>query len=287
MSKALEVVAPGPLATVQDLGRSGFAHLGVPRSGAADRSSLRLANRLVGNPESSACIESTLGGLRLRAVGDVVVAVTGAIVTVSRNGVPCGANAAVGLRDGDELSVGTTTFGLRNYVAVRGGINVAPVLGSRSTDTLSTIGPSPLSVGSRLDVGADAGDWPIVGEAPSDDRIPRIVDIDCDDGPRVDRLADVGALYATEWTVDTSSNRVGVRLNAAGPPVALRTDVGELASEGIAHGSVQVPPSGQPVIFLADHPVTGGYPVVAVVTAAGLDRVGQLTPGQRVRLRRR
>ncbi|NMO01578.1 biotin-dependent carboxyltransferase family protein [Gordonia sp. TBRC 11910] len=284
---AVEVVEPGPFASIQDLGRPGYAHLGVPRSGAADRGSLRLANRLVGNPEDAAGIETTLGGLRLRAIGDVVIAVAGAVADVARNGVDYGRNAAMSLHDGDELSIGTTTSGLRNYVAVRGGVDVEPTLGSRSTDTLAKLGPPALVAGTRLRIAALGGSWPPIDVAPVDDRLPDVVALDAADGPRADRVDDLGDLFTEIWTVNPASNRVGVRLDGAGGSVRPRTDLGELASEGIAHGSIQLPPSGQPVIFLADHPVTGGYPVVAVLTEASLDRAGQLTPGTRVRLRRR
>lgn len=285
---ALDVVAPGPFATVQDLGRAGYAHLGVPRSGAADRGALRLANRLVGNHEDAAGIETTFGGLRLRAVGDVVVAVTGAVADVVRNGVAYGRNASMALAHDDELFISTTTSGLRNYVAVRGGIDVAPTLGSRSTDSLAKLGPPPLTAGDRLPVGTHDATWPPIGEAPVDDRLPDVVELDADDGPRADYVENLAELYSTTWTVDAASNRIGVRLNPTTPSgLRHRYDVGELASEGIAHGSIQLPPNGQPVLFLADHPVTGGYPVVAVLRPPSLDRAGQLTPGSRVRLRRR
>lgn len=285
---ALDILAPGPFASVQDLGRPGLAHLGVPRSGAADRGSLRLANRLVGNPEDAAGIETTFGGLRLRAIDDLVVAVTGAVADVDRNGAAYGRNAAMTLHDGDELFIGTTTSGLRNYVAVRGGVDAEPTLGSRSSDTLAKLGPPPLSVGTRLPVGAHTGAWPPIGEAPVDDRLPDVVELDAAAGPRADHVENLADLFTTIWTVDAASNRIGVRLNSSAPTtVRHRADVGELPSEGIAHGSVQLPPSGQPVIFLADHPVTGGYPVVAVLSTPSLDRAGQLAPGNLVRLRRR
>ncbi|GAB17733.1 hypothetical protein GOEFS_037_00360 [Gordonia effusa NBRC 100432] len=283
----VEIRAPGPFATVQDLGRPGYAHLGVPRSGAADRGALRLANRLVGNAEGLACIETTLGGLRLRAVDEVLVAVSGAVADVARNGIPYGRNAAMPLSAGDELSIGATTSGLRNYVAIRGGIDIEPVLGSRSTDTLAKLGPPALTAGTRLPIGAHDNSWPAIGAAPVDDHLPDVVVLDATDGPRTDRIENLADLFTTTWVVNTDSNRVGVRLDCRdSASVRTRADVGELASEGIAHGSIQLPPSGQPVIFLADHPVTGGYPVVAVLSARSLDRAGQLAPGNVVRLRR-
>lgn len=286
---SLHVLATGPLATVQDLGRHGHAHLGVPRSGGADRGSLRLANRLVGNPESAAAIEVTLGGLRVRADTRVLVAVTGAVGTVAADGNPVGTGARIDMPAGSVLSIGTPVAGCRSYVAVRGGIDVAPVLGSRSTDILSGLGPPVLSAGDVLSVGDEQVELPSVSSVPMDSRFERITVIDLFDGPRRDLLEDPPALFDGLWEVGPDSNRVGVRLSrpdgATEPPVVHRADAGELASEGIAHGAVQVPPSGNPVIFLADHPVTGGYPVVGVLTTRGLDAVAQLVAGSLIRFR--
>ncbi|WP_238421159.1 biotin-dependent carboxyltransferase family protein [Gordonia sp. 'Campus'] len=287
----LNVLAPGPLATLQDLGRHGYAHLGVPASGAADRGALALANRLVGNEESAAAIETTMGGLRVEAVGDLLVSVTGAQTTVRRNGVPAGLAAALVLRAGDELVLDTPDRGLRNYVAVRGGIDVEPVLGSRATDTLSGLGPDALSAGCVLPVGRAAGDWPPASQAPPDTSHPSVTVLECHPGPREDHLRSSSDLYRGTWVVGADSNRVGVRLDRAAdsgdPLLTHRDDVPELRSEGIAHGSVQVPPSGRPVLFLADHPVTGGYPVAAVLTVGAVDLAAQLVPGSEIRFRRR
>lgn len=286
---SLTVLATGPLATVQDTGRPGYAHVGVPRSGGADRASLALANRLVGNTESAGVIEATMGGLRIRVDADVLVAVTGADTVVRRNGIPEGLAAAVVLRAGDELALDAPTWGLRNYLAVRGGIDVDPVLGSRSTDTLSGLGPAPLDTGSRLPVGRAAGDWPTASSAPADSEHPRVVVLECHPGPRADHLAAPADLGVGTWVVGSDSNRVGVRIDRAEgssqPLLRHRDGAAELRSEGIAHGSIQVPPSGRPVIFLADHPVTGGYPVVAVLAAEAVDLTAQLVPGSEIRFR--
>lgn len=288
---SLTVLATGPLATVQDAGRPGYAHLGVPRSGAADRAAHALANRLVGNPESAAVVETTLGGLRIRADSDVLVAATGADTVVRRNGIPAGLAAALVLRAGDELSLDAPTWGLRNYVAVRGGIDVEPVLGSRSTDTLSGLGPPPLDTGALLPLGHAAGDWPTTWSAPADNEHPQVVVLDCHTGPRADHLAAPADVCVGSWVVGTDSNRVGVRVDRAegsGLPLLTHRDgAAELRSEGIAHGSIQVPPSGRPVIFLADHPVTGGYPVAAVLTAEAVDLAAQVAPGSEIRFRQR
>lgn len=280
----------GPLATVQDLGRPGYAHLGVPGSGAADRGAMMLANRLVGNTVSAATIECTLGGLTLTTDTDVLMAVTGADTVVRVDGTPVGVAAAVALRAGSELSVDAPSWGCRNYVAVRGGVDVPPVLGSRSTDVLSGLGPAALSAGDRLHVGDDAQDWPEVSSAPPDTDHPRIVVLDCSPGPRRDLVADASMLYGGVWEVTAHSNRVGVRLDRPAGGSGLlehRDDAGELRSEGIAHGSVQIPPNGRPVVFLADHPVTGGYPVIAVLDAPSLDAAAALVAGMSVRFRDR
>ncbi|MDP9428430.1 MAG: biotin-dependent carboxyltransferase family protein, partial [Actinomycetota bacterium] len=174
--------------------------------------------------------------------------------------------------------------GLRTYVAVRGGIAVEPVLGSRSTDLLAGLGPPVLSPGDVLPVGRAAGPMPGVDLAPVPDPPGGEVTVRVLPGPRADWFAQdaVRALTGTPWTVTGESNRIGLRL--AG--VALeRVRTGELPSEGMVRGALQVPPSGQPVLFLADAPVTGGYPVIGYVDDADVDRCGQLRPGQTLRLR--
>lgn len=285
--RSVVVVEPGPLATVQDLGRPGYAHLGVPRSGGADRGSLTLANRLVGNPESAAVVETTLGQLQIRAQGELLIAVTGAHTTVWIDGVAVGLGAVVQLSDGAELTLDTPTWGLRNYVAVRGGIDIEPVLGSRSTDTLSGVGPAPLTAGRELPIGRESGPWPTVMVAPVNYASEEVVVLEVTDGPRRAHVRNADHLQRGRWEVSPDSNRVGVRLDrpreAREPLVLHRDDIDELASEGVPHGAVQIPPSGRPVLFLADHPVTGGYPVVAVLTPESLDRAGQLVPGTQVR----
>lgn len=286
--RGLIVITPGPLATVQDLGRPGYAHLGVPHSGAADRGALRQANRLVGNPESAPAVEVTLGGFTARARGVLVLAVTGPPVQVLVDGRPVGSHAVTGVPDGAVVTVPAPARGCRNYVAVRGGLLVAPTLGSASTDTLSGVGPPPLRPGDELPVGAAAGPWPATVFAPGPAPEPAERELLVRSGPRADALVEADALFRRPWTVNAASNRIGVRLDPlGGPPPALRPGRGEQPSEGVPWGAVQVPPSGQPVLFLADHPVTGGYPVVATLTAASVDRAAQLVPGDVVRLRPR
>ncbi|MEJ9080119.1 biotin-dependent carboxyltransferase family protein [Gordonia malaquae] len=281
------VCSTGPLATIQDLGRPGHAHLGVPRSGAADRESFGLANRLVGNLPDAACVEVTLGGFSARVHGTALIAVTGPPTRVRVDGHDVGSHSAIPLRNGQSVSVTAPRHGCRNYIAVRGGFDAVPELGSRSTDTLSGLGPPPLSVKDRLTVGDLSDDWPAVMLAPPPavGTEPAVV-LSVRPGPRTDRLIDPGQLVIGRWQVNPASNRIGVRLDrpstSTEPPLVHR-DLPELRSEGVPLGGVQVPPSGQPVIFLADHPVTGGYPTVAVLTPASLIRAAQLVSGDSVR----
>ncbi|GAA4664942.1 biotin-dependent carboxyltransferase family protein [Gordonia humi] len=281
------VASTGPLSTIQDLGRPGLAHLGVPRSGAADLESFGLANRLVGNREEAACVEVTLGGFSATVHGTALVAVTGPSTVVRVDGREVGSHAAIPLENGRRLSVTAPRHGCRNYVAVRGGFDVVPELDSRSTDTLSGLGPAPLAVGDELPVGRLSSGWPAVMLAPPAPcpTAPSIA-LTVRYGPRAYRLVDPGVLAEGVWVVNPASNRIGVRLDRPEGhddrrPVHLGQ--AESASEGVPLGGVQIPPSGQPVVFLADHPVTGGYPVVAVVTPTSLPRAAQLVAGDRVR----
>ena len=279
----LTVLTPGPLTTVQDRGRTGRASVGVPRSGAADRPSAALANRLVGNDPSAAVLETTAGGLRVRAERTLLVAVTGAPGPLVVGGRAVPLNAPLTMHPGAELSLGHPPVGLRSYLAVRGGVDVPEVLGSRSTDTLSGLGPAPLRAGDLLRVGGLAADEPVVDVAAVRPPVARPV-LHVLPGPRRDCLetAAWAALGSAEWTVSPDSDRVGLRL--MGPRLD-RSRPDELPSEGLVPGALQVPPDGAPVLFLADHPVTGGYPVLAVVTTADLPAVAQLRPGDVVRFR--
>jgi len=285
-SAVFEVLEPGSLSTLQDLGRAGHMSRGVGVSGAADRSSLRLANRLVGNKEAAVCIEVTFGGLVMRAGGAATVAVTGAHAQVRRNGRLEGSHSAIRLVAGDLLSIGQPSAGLRSYVAVRGGFRAERVLGSAATDSLSGLGPLPLKAGTLIPVDPTSSDWPAVDFAPERaDRFDGTVELGLCLGPRDDWFtqASVVRLLTEPWLVTSESNRVGMRLDGT---ALERSRDGELLSEGVALGSVQVPTHGQPILFLADHPVTGGYPVVGVVRDADVDRAAQARPGQLVRFRR-
>jgi biotin-dependent carboxylase-like uncharacterized protein len=281
MSGTLTVLSPGSLTTVQDLGRQGHASSGVGVSGAADRASLRLANRLVGNPEDAAGLEVTFGGLQVACHGGHVLALTGAPCPAVVNGRVVAHNSVLVLRDGDVLSLGPPASGLRTYLAARGGVELPPVLGSRSSDILAGLGPSPLRAGSVLPVGRSPQAFPLVDVAPV--AVPATGDLTLRVrlGPRDAWFTPsaVEALTTRPWLVTPDSNRVGMRL--AGPELT-RAGHGELPSEGVVLGALQVPPSGQPTLFLADHPVTGGYPVIAVVVASDVDCAAQARPGQRL-----
>jgi biotin-dependent carboxylase-like uncharacterized protein len=283
-ASALVVEEAGPLTTVQDLGRPGLASLGVPESGALDPRALKLANRLVGNPEDAPALELTFGGLSVAARRPVVLAVTGAPVSVTVDGAAAGVGCAVALAAGSNVRLGSPRYGVRSYLALRGGVRVDRVLGSASTDLLAGIG-APLADGDDLDVGAAPDiEVPAVDAVPlstptGEDLVLRVVL-----GPRDDWFTEeaLDLLLGSEWTVESRSNRIGVRLT--GPTLQQRRKR-ELPSEGTIAGSVQVPHNGQPTLFLADHPVTGGYPVIAVVHTADLPQLAQARPDQHVRFR--
>jgi len=272
----LGVLEAGPLTTVQDTGRLGLAALGIGRSGACDRASYQLANRLLRNDPGAAALEVTFGGLKLRASAAVMVALTGARCA----DVPH--NAPFRLAAGETLALGPPVTGLRTYLAVRGGIDVPPVLGSRSTDILAGLGPPVLAKGAELPVGPAPKQFPNVDCAPVRDPEGGDVTVRVSAGPRRDWFTDdaFSTLLGTAYEVTTESNRVGIRLEGS-PLERARPD--ELPSEGMLRGALQVPPSGRPVLFLADHPVTGGYPVIGYVDDADVDRCAQLRPGQRLR----
>ena len=286
----IEVLDPGPLGTIQDLGRRGHAHLGVPRSGAVDERSMRAANRLVGNPEGAAALELTLGGAVLRFHHAACVALTGAPVParIGRRTVP--GEQRLHVRAGAELVLGAPVYGLRTYLAVRGGVDVTPVLGSRSTDTLSGLGPPRLARGTLLGVGAAPLERFTGPDGPGWTGVPGGVPTTAEPvlrvrpGPRDDAFVPgaFGLLTSAVWEVTPQTDRVGVRL--AGPPLRHLSEA-TLPSEGMVRGAVQVPPSGAPIVFLSDHPPTGGYPVLAVVVAADLGLLAQSPPGTVLRMR--
>ena len=312
----LEIVDPGLQTLLQDLGRPGLGDLGVSASGAADKASARQANRVVGNDSELAVLENVLGELELKAFGNVIVAITGAEVAafVTQNPalvempepaedleegeeeeIPepevrrAPLRTAFSLYDGETLKIEAPDAGLRTYVAVRGGFVVPEVLGSRATDSMSGVGPEPLAKNTKLPVGQAnrsslvGSDEPPTGVLP---KIGSVTTLRITLGPRDDWFDEAGiqALTEQEWKATSQSNRIGVRfeLPPNGRPMSRAKD-GELASEGAVPGSLQIPPSGLPVLFLADHPVTGGYPVAGVVIERDMPLAAQLPPGAKVR----
>lgn len=291
MSGCIRVRRAGALTTVQDCGRAGYAHLGVPRSGALDAPAHHQANVLVGNPPGAAVLETTLTGVAIAAEAAVTAAVTGAFAAVRVDGEPAPTGAAIELRPGQTLDVGPARPGVRSYVAFSGGLAVPQVLGSAATDLLSGIGPARLAAGDTLPLGspaswpklADAARCPIAGVpagAPPSGRAELLIHL----GPRQDWLSAAGlaALSEGSWTVSPQSNRVALRL--LGTPVPRRR-LDELASEGLVTGAIQALPDGQLVLFLADHPTTGGYPAIAVLDPASLPDCAQARPGTTISFR--
>jgi len=286
----IEVTRPALQLLVQDLGRPGHAQLGVSASGVADRIAMRDANRAVGNEPHAAVLEC-VGGVGLGFTGNGVAAITGAIgdaVIVSaeriERSIPMGEPFAT--FDGDELDLASPTSGLRYVIAVRGGIRVAEELGSRSSDTLSGLGPAPLTLGSVVEVGEDAPQ--LIDPYPVQRSLPAsgdLVELDITLGPRDDWFtpAALATLTEQEWLVTPQTDRVGMRLRGEVP--LQRTVHEELPSEGAVTGAIQVPADGQPVLFLPDHPLTGGYPIIGALTDAALDLAAQLPPGVRIRFR--
>ena len=288
----LEVINPGVQLVIEDFGREGLLDVGVAASGAADRGSLAAANHAVGNEMNAPAIEISGGGVELLSHARCEIAVAGARgemkVTEAETGYsfPLRPGMPAAIEPGDSISIGWFSCGLRTYLAVRGGLDVAPVLGSCSRDTLAGLGPEPLLAGTKIALADGARgvvvDQPIPGtDLPDAD----IVTLELDLGPRTDWFSAeaLKTLTAQTWEVTPQSDRVGIRLEAETPLERSRTE--ELKSEGVVTGAVQVPNSGQPVIFLADHPLTGGYPVIGSLAREDLDVASQLKPGSGIRFR--
>jgi len=280
----IEVVRPGLLTTIQDLGRVGYAHIGVPRSGALDIPALIAANHLVGNPDGAAGLETTLVGVAVRTEVATTLAVAGAVAPITVDGAEVPFGTAVPVPAGALVDVGPAHTGVRSYLAFAGGITVAPVLGSRSTDTLSGLGPPPLRAGYVLPLGRGPVDDGPDGDshhAPAQpDRGP--IELRLRLGPRHDWLTVTARdqVFGGAYALSVKSNRVGARLTG---PVLTRSISVELPSEGVVLGAVQLPGDGQPLVFLADHPTTGGYPVIGVVDVADLPLLAQARPGTAIR----
>ena len=295
----LKVTAAALPALVQDLGRAGHAAIGVTASGALDRGSLRAANAAAGNPLELAALEISFGNFAFEIVGAAEIALAGAAVpiTVTRASgeiFEATMQDAIDLHSGDRVKLGYPPRGVRTYLAVRGGFDAPKILGSASSDVLAALGPAPLVKGSLVSIGcgpverattvskpAPSAPHPAPTLPKSDD----VVVLDIFAGPRADWFgANALENFCTRvWQVTPRSNRVGLRLHGETPLMRQRTE--ELPSEGLTSGAIQVPHDGQPVLLLADHPVTGGYPVIAIVAEHHLDLAGQIPPSAKIRFR--
>ena len=290
-SATLTVLATGLQTLWQDDGRGGKAALGLSESGSMDKTAQHTANRIVGNPAHLPCLEITQGGFRATANGDVVLSITGApcpLTLKTAEGVRYSVESyrPLNLAAGDEIHLGTPTRGLRSYLAVRSGFVVQQILGSGARDSLAQVGPDPICVGDILQTGAHPHCNAVLLEELPVFGLPAVgetVTLDIILGPRTDWFTAqaVERLTAQEWSVTPQSNRIGLRL--AGEQQLERRLHQELPSEGTCSGSIQVPASGQPVLFLHDHPLTGGYPVIAAVAEYHLDLAGQIPPGAAIR----
>jgi biotin-dependent carboxylase-like uncharacterized protein len=286
MTPALRVLAAGFLTTVQDLGRAGFGHLGVPRSGAADPFSARLANRLAGNGDEAAVLELTLSGPRLEALEDFSLALAGAEMVALRNGQPLAPERSHLIRRGEIIEFGSATSGLRTYIAFSGGIDVPEVLASRSTLLSSGFGGlegRPLRNGDVLSL-AGAG-RPARREASAEAIRPPEGPLRVLPGPQADSFspAVLEKFYRTAFRVSSESNRAGLRLEGERVPLSGEA---EIAPEGVVTGAIQVPKGGAPIILMPDGPVTGSYPKLGAVISADWRRLGQLRPGESVKFER-
>jgi antagonist of KipI len=286
---AILVEAPGLFTTVQDLGREGFGSLGVSASGAADPISLRLGNRLVGNPDSAAALEMTLVGGTFRFEENSVIAVTGSDFGPCVNSIPRPMWSSVEIQKGQTVALGPSRTGARAYLCVQGGIAVKPFLGSASTHVLSGLGGfegRALRKGDRLELGAATPRFRKRTVSPKElERLqPRKV-LRLTDGPQSDWFPNSGrkTLCESTFRVTEQSNRMGIRLE--GPPIAPDPSR-QMTTEGVSLGAIQVPPSGQPIILFVEQQTTGGYPKIANVISADLPSLGQLRPRDVIRFER-
>ncbi|MEZ5290338.1 MAG: biotin-dependent carboxyltransferase family protein [Vicinamibacterales bacterium] len=285
MAGALEVVRAGLLTTVQDLGRWGYQALGVPVSGAMDTMSLRLANALVGNAPEAAGLEVTLMGPALKMRGPQRVALAGADFEVRVGSTMAALDSAFDVPDGAVVTFGTRRSGARAYLAVAGGIDVPPVLGSRSTHLVSRMGGidgRALVAGDVLPVGAAHGPAPAVRRRPPgrSARGPQPLRVLLGPQDGWFSTASREAFFDGVFVVSPQSDRMGYRLE--GPPL-VTTRPSDLISEPVAFGAIQVPSGGAPILLMADRQTAGGYPKIATVVTADLPMAGQLAPGDQVR----
>jgi antagonist of KipI len=276
---ALTIVRPGMLTTVQDLGRWGYQHLGVPVGGPMDWYSHRLANRLVGNPDAAAALEMTLLGPELTASSDVLCAITGAHFDATCGDAAVAMNASFVLPRGQRLRFRGRSAGARGTLAVAGGIDVEELLGSRATSLISRMGPfggRAVAAGDVLPIGTPQRLERPAGRPLSLPRGGCRLRVML--GPHDGRFTSesMSAFTSTRYVVTHESNRMGYRLDGA---VLAQSDGTDMLSDATPIGSLQVPPSGLPILLMADRQTTGGYPKIATVITADLPSAGQLAPG--------
>lgn len=293
----LRVHSPGLLTLFQDRGRLGYAALGVSPSGCFDRLSAARANHAVGNHENAPLLEILLGGLVVEACVPISLIVTGTdakiTITTNQGSRSSYTNTIIELSPGERLAIDPADYGFRSYLAIRGGLDAHTELGSASTDRLSGIGPAAVAAGDLLYSSARwiaEPDWfPYLRQIPTLWRRVKQEELHVILGPRNDWFSSqsVQEFFSQTFTVSPQSDRIGLRMIPTENPLKRRGDFEsvELASEGMVRGAVQIPPNGEPVVFGPDHPVTGGYPVIAVLTGRSNDRAAQLAPGQSVRFR--
>lgn len=297
-SARVEVIAPGLLSAVQDAGRSGYYHLGIPPSGAMDQLSYRAANLLVGNDETAAAIEFALIGPTLRFAADGAVAVTGAEVSATLDGAPIATNARVEVGAGQQLALGYAQAGARGYVAISGGLDVPVVLGSRSTYALGGLGGfqgRALAAGDVLPLGPNAALPPAATVLPEHLRVPlrKEFELRLMLGLYVDRVEpdSLATFFAETWQVGSEADRIGYRLKNGTPlryvprvpPFGAGDDPSNIVDACYPIGSVQVPSGTEPIILHRDAVSGGGYMMVGTVISADLDIIGQMPPGTQVR----
>lgn len=266
---------------IQDSGRFDHMNHGVPVSGAWDRQSMRHANFLVGNDPAAPVIECVGGNVVFECTDSLFCTITGYRAPIYINDDPYYTNELLFLRSGDRLRIGFPDWGMRGFLAIRGGVHASAVLGSVSTDLLSGIGPAPLVVGDTIAPAQFSQPWePTIRQLPLPSAVPLKVIL----GPRDDWFdsATIEDFFSQDFIVDPFSNRIGVRLQAEKPLLYASSQKKSLPSEGVVRGSIQVPPDGNPVIFGPDHPITGGYPVIGVLSPEASDFTSQLTPGEKI-----
>lgn len=286
---SVKVLVPGPLTTVQDLGRFGYQKAGIPCSGVMDQKAYRTANGLLGNDRGEAVLEHTLFGGSYLFCSDAVIALTGADMAASLSGCPCPVGRPIPVHDGDTLSLGLAEHGCRTYLAIAGGFDVPLVLGSRSTNLKCSIGGyngRALKTGDILKIGTSSVSYEMIKESCvpqpeySSDITVRVIE-----GPQAGLFTPQGldTFYSASYTVSEQSDRMGCRLKGAAIESCHGTDI---ISDGIVFGSIQVTSAGQPIILMADRQTTGGYAKIATVITEDLPLLAQARPGNTVHFKK-